>query len=715
MLLLLLLLLQARGTPVPTECGIQLHTYYVALGMPMAQPILPVYVFTSGVMLGTPYVQVQIRLQSVANFYESLLPSPAPLNTSFVSYVTAPIPWCATNIQFDCVYNATTGLAKTANCTTLPDYDPGGSSPVAGRMFVYSNQSAPPCYGDPTLTYFNVTLDAGQSDTWTYDVRGLQLFEEMSWINATNTYRSSTCQYSNGAPADVVTQAQFVCIESQLHCAGTRPPGPPPLQAIPQPNFACFGETMFNSSVVSVLWKIWSLVPPGGLESTYGITFVADLAFAVSAELSYLAGGGQLYILVAGTVRQFNSGMATLGQSALLFYQNYWTAFQVHYPFSANAFISLVPCLCGFSMYCDVDGNADVTSMYVGYLRLNNALPVCDPGPDQLVPFGSTSFSFSANQSYDPDNAPAPFNVLWVVMSTPYDPAPPPFNLSSPQSLDQFVNASGLMEGVYLFLLYASDLQTQIPCVLNITILGNQISTVLPNDFLVAFPFYSGAEANHSCFVFPPMPCIRLNGTLSWGTNGNVTLDYEWIQTAGYPLTFNCDPTGFVATSAFFNTTQAVACFVPPLPGTYCFWLTVSDNITNQTRSICVTVTPNFGQPPSTLTPLPNYTTPPIRNLTQPTRPELTFPPYTLPPFVTQPPSQATPAQSPPPINTTPLPIIPPVGPPTPTDWIVMGTLLAVIVAFFLFVFTMHCLYADEGRLRILEKKSFGGRGATWA
>jgi len=687
---------------VSTECNQQLHDYYVALGMPMLTPVLAAVNFTTGFLFGTPFVQVQLRFQEVARTYANLLPNTTLANQSYVSYVTVDVPWCATDISFDCCDNITIGTAKTTNCTSLIDFDLGGSDPISGRFFIYSNQTVA-CKGTPVLTFFNVTLQPGETDTYTYDVVGLQQYRELNFLDAQQSYRTSRCLFSDGSPSDVVNQSQFLCVEQRIGCNTTRANGVPTLQVIPFPEFACIGYTKNTSGVQSVLWKVSSLQPPGGVQGVYGITWVTSLSFATGVEAFYSL-YGTVYLLIPDTVRQFDSGINSLDQFALLFYQGHWTNFKPVYAHSKDPFIAAVPCACGFSMFCDDSFDADITSIYDGFVKLDNALPVCHPGPDQKIGYGTASFTISANDSFDPDNAPYAFNVHWRIMSTPYDPSPPPFSIVDPSISTQTFASASLVEGTYLFLLYASDLQSQVPCVLNVTILANQVFAVAEPDFIVPFTFYSGLDVNHSCLVYPPSPSIAIHGNWSWDTKVAIPIYCSWIQTAGFPLTYSCDLSGFTATAAFFNTTQCIAQFVPPLPGLYCFQLTVTDNVSSSTASLCVQVNPNFQQPESTFTPILNFTEPPLRNLTLPPRPVLNFSNFSLPPFNTQPPVAA-----PPPINTSGPPLITIMPPPGFSEYAVLVVWLICTILFFLFAFYMFLIYREESAYRVLDKKTYGG------
>jgi hypothetical protein len=700
----LLFLYLGKAANVTTECNTQLHDYYVALGMPMLTPVQPAVSFTTGFFMGTPFVQVTLAFQAAARVYANLLPGPPPLaNQSFVAYVSIDLPWCVTDITFQCCDNVTVGTAKTSNCTTITDFDLGGSSPVAGRFFIYANQTAA-CLGTMVVKFFNTIIIPGEQGIYTYDVVGLQQHREMNFSEALLTYRTSRYLFSDGDPADVVNQSQFVCVEQRIGCNATRTNGKPSLQAVPVPQFACIGRTRNDSVTESVLWTVSSFQPVGGLNGLYGITFVTNLALAPAVEFNYQQ-FGTVYVLIPDTVKQFDSGIDSLDQYALLFYQGYWTSFQPKFPYSKDPFVNAVPCACGFTMFCDANFNVDLTSLYNGFVELNNAVPVCDPGPDQFVGFGTATFTINANRSYDIDNAPAPFTTYWRVYSTPYDPSPPPFTITDPGNPIQTFNSASLQQGSYIFLLYASDLQDQVPCFLNVTILPNQVFAIVDHDFIIPFTFYSGLDANHSCLIFPPSPSIPLNGSYSFDTNPAMPIYCSWIQTAGFPLTFSCDLSGFTATAAFFNTTDCIAQFVPPLPGLYCFQLTVTDNSTNSSASICVQVNPNFQQPQSTFTPILNFTPPPLRNLTFPPRAPLDFPNFSQPPFNSPAPHAPSNGTG---VNTSNPGLVILVHPLTVGDYIILGTLGAAALCFFAFLTLMFILYRDEGLYRVFDKKTYG-------
>jgi hypothetical protein len=715
--LLLLCVISLTSAQNCTECNQQLHNYYVALGMPMVTPVLPAINFTSGVMGGVPYVTVTVAIQAVAAFYSSLLPN-ASTPFPWVVDFTVDNPWCASNILFQCVDNVTFGLAKTTNCTSIVDFDLGGSDPIAGRFFIYSNQSIPACNGTSMITFFNVTLNASLTDTYTYDAVGIRQGTQQSYSQAVLTYATSTCNCSDGNPASIATQNIFVCTEPRLYCNGTRSGGTPSLQVIPVPTFACIGFTVNGNSMPDVIWRVSSLQPEGGVSGSFGITFVTSLAFAQFSEQAFAASGVQ-YILLAQTRRQFNSGINSLTQFALLFRSGQWTNIAPKYPFSSDPLIAAIPCACGFTMDCYAGTQtADITSQVTAFVDLNNAIPVCNAGINPTIGLGTPNFTLNASLSFDPDNAPAPFNVYWTIYSTPYDPNPPPFgmappspgmafSLPNPQQMIIVIPSATLPTGSYVFILYASDLQSQVPCMFNVTISPVEVFAIVQADAVVAFTFYSGLDVNHSCLIFPPQPSIPVLGNYSYATDPSAILNYSWVQWAGPPLTPPvCDPTGFFSTSAMFDTNLPVMQFVPGLPAIYCFTLTVSAiNASNSSANVCITVNPNFSQPPISLTPIFNFTSPPIRNLTPPTRPIISFAPLEQPPFVNPPPVNPPP---PTPNGTFP-PFIPIFPPPSRFDFLLLAGIFLVSLFCYLLIMAACVAYGEEKYQRVYSKRTLGG------
>lgn len=701
LILPVLFLAAALATPVPTQCDQQLYNYFVALGLnTTAYPApLPVLNFTPGTLLGVSLVEVTIGFQWAARLYQAAT-NASLVNQTWISGESFDNPWCASDVTFVCAQRVVVGMAKTGNCS-LVDFDLGGSDPVAGRTWIYSNQSAG-CDGIPIVTFYNVSMQAGTDAQWTYDAVGMRDHVLESQPVAQQTYRSSTCAYSNGDPADVVTQNLWRCEAPVVGCNGTRSDGTPTLPVLPLPSYACLGNVTANGTAV-MIWRIESYQEPDSIDGDFGLAFSDSLnsgtyvAAAASARLSS-------YVLVSGTRRQFQSPYSTMEQWALLYFNGAITNFQAGYPLSLDPIIEVLPCICGFSVDC-IGGVVDTTSDISAYMYLQNALPVPNPGPDQQIPWLTPSFTLNGTGSYDPDELPGVLRLYWKVYSTPYDPNPPPFDLQDPTNALVTINTSALTPGTYLFVLYASDSQTVTFTMFNLTILENVVTAVVENSKIVLFDFYSGADVGHNCISdYPPAPYITLNGSLSYGTNPAVPLTYEWLQIGGFPLLYKCDPFGFEATRGFFNTTEPIAFFVPGSLGQYLFQLTVCDNSTGSCSVgyLQVQVNPNFQQPNSTFTPIINFTDPPIRNLTQPDRPVYDTPNVTLPPLGTE-----APVAPPPPSNTTVPPIIPVYPPLTIAEVWALVTVLLLLVLLMAILVLGWILQRRKAQFRYLDTVTY--------
>src|SRR6478752_2463687 len=173
LLLIVLLIGSNEGANVPTECNQQLYNYFVAKGMPMSTPLIQALNFTTGVYLGEPFVRIQFGFQAAARVYGNLLPNTTLADDAFIRWMSNNNPWCSTRTVFECVNSAAIGTIKTTNCTTIIDTDPGGSDPVAGRYFIYANESAS-CLGGPVVTFYNVTIIGSEEDVYTYDMLGVR-------------------------------------------------------------------------------------------------------------------------------------------------------------------------------------------------------------------------------------------------------------------------------------------------------------------------------------------------------------------------------------------------------------------------------------------------------------------------------------------------------------------------------------------------------------
>ena len=702
MLFLVLLLLLPAALEAQTECNQQLHNYYVGLGMPVLTPVQQAFAFASGVLLGTPFVTLTATVQSVATSYANLLPNTTLANQTYTSFYSMDVPCCASDILFQCCSRVISGTTKTSNCTTLPDFDQGGASQVAGRVFIYTNQNAT-CQGNIVITFRNTTIVNSSTGTYTYDAVGIRDHIPLSLNNARNVYRHSTCLFTDGSPPTMVTQNQFVCTEQTIGCVTTCPNRQPAALAVPSPGFKCIGHVDNNSLVTTVMWDVVSLNPTTSVESEYIIAFGPDLNFGTYLQSIFDALTFQ--ILVPSTLTQYDSGFPDFNHYAFLYYNGAWTHYLPQYPLSIDPIIKRVPCACGFTLVCLADNVTWDRSNPAADLVLNNVVPYCNAGFDTEIALGSDNFTLNGTESFDPDFQPYPFTARWALYSTPYSPAAPPFTLD-PTALVQTINATGLALGTYLFVLYTSDLQTQTNCLVNITIIQPQVFAITEPNTVVLFTFYAGNVVNHSCFVYPPQPSISVSGNYSFSTLASDTLTYFWEQVDGTPLDYFCDDGGFQPTRAIFNTTEPFLEFVPPLAGKYGFRLIVSNGYVNSTAAyVQIQVNPNFGQPNSTFTPILNYTNPPLLFITPAPVPHFPFFNFTLPPFNSLPPTAAPTAG-----NSTPVPpLLPSQPPPTTMDYVALFVLGASIYVGLMLFLVMWREFRDVNEYRFLDKRIYGG------
>lgn len=698
---LFLFLFCVKCAIIPTDCNIQLHNYYVAKGLDGgAVPVQPALSFNSGIFMGNPYVEVTIAFQAIARYYQSFI------DASFVPWsveASLDIPWCADQINILCCDNVSVAMAKTGACTTLVDFDLGGTNPVAGRMFIYHNQSIPACNGTSVIRFSNTSLQAFFDADYTYDAVGLRDFVQLNWADARQFYRNSTCLYSDGDPADIVTQDIFRCTAQRIGCSVPRTNGRPTVPVVPIPKYRCSGNLTTNGTK-RILWTVYSYQEPIGIDTIFGFGFTSSLSSGSSLADIFSAIGSD-YVLLSGGTRQIDSGFDTFTHYALMAYNGYVTAFSPVYALSFDPIIREIPCICGFSMSCLSNGEADLTSLNSGNVYLSNAIPVPDPGPNIQIPVTTSNFTLNATPSYDPDGLPGVLSVYWKIYSTPYSPGPPPFTITNPTAFINVIDSSTLLQGQYIFILYVSDSQEVTFTFFNVTIQPNQLEAITEPRKIVTFDFYTGTDPGHNCLIdFPPYPFITLDGSLSHGTDPNIPITYQWIQTGGIPTNYKCDEFGFETTRGFFNTTEPIAFFIPPTIGRYYFRLTVCDNVTCVDSLILeVAVFPDFQQPPSTFTPIINFTDSPIRNLTPPTRPNYTLPNFSFPPL-----SPPAPVAGPPPSNITVPPLFPIYPPPTYLEWIGLLVVGGFMIILFFLIAIAWLIQSRRTNYSYLDTVSYG-------
>lgn len=700
---ILLFIVVISCAEVPTNCNTMLHNYYVGLGLPMVTPVLGAINLTQ-VNVGPLYhVVADIDIQGVARYYASLLPNTTLANQTYDVDISLDIPFCVSEFLFECCETIITGTAKSSNCTTISDFDGGGSNPVAGRFYIFLNQSSQ-CNGKARITFFNTSLMIPGTGIWTFEAIGIRDHYQMNFSQARVNYRNSKCLFSDGNPADFVDQNIFVCTLPLIGCNGTREGGLPSLEVIPLPIYQCIGQTEPNGTT-KVIIGVNNVQPPGGVQGYFGIAFTESLDTAGWYEQE-LGNAQNQKITIPNTRRQFAAPFDDFGFYTLIRYQGRTTSYPPVYAFSRDPKLMAVPCICDVSMDCLVPDTADITSDASFQLSLNNAVPVCYLGPPIIISLGTPNVTLNATgYSFDPDNGPGPFSVIYGIYSTPYGPNPP-FNFSNRQDMAQFIDTSNLTSGVYIFILWACDVQTCTVCTQNMTILSNQVFPIIyPAYFGTVFDFYSGAEAGHECSIYPPSPYLTLNGSLSYATVPGTNISYYWSQTSGPPLLYSCDDIGFFTTRAIFNTTEPLMHWVPSTVGYYCFQLIVSDGIYNSSAALaCVQVQPDFGQLNFTFTPIINYTYPPLRNLTQNATENITYPPTTDAPFIPFSPVAPPPTGT---IIVPPLIIIQPNASTTEILGLFIGSMGWIII--YVFLYLVWISYGNVIYTGHLQRRVFGG------
>lgn len=695
------LIISIKSIIIPTDCNVQLYNYYIALGLNGGVvPMQTALTLNSGVFMGNPYVEVTANFQGVARYYQSFI------NASLVSQTWSvdtsfDIPWCAVPINIMCYDNVSVATAKTSACTSLIDFDLGGTSHVAGRMLTYHTQTVP-CNGATVVRFSNVSLVAFFDADYTYDAVGIRDHVQLDYTDARQFYRNSTCLHSDGDPADIITQDIFRCTAQRIGCAVPRTNGKPSVPVVPIPKFSCIGNLTSNGTV-KVLWQVCSAQELSGADTSIGIAFTDNIGTGNFLD-NLFSLNGLFYVLAAGTCRQFAADYNHLDHYLLLSYNGYVTSFSPIYFLSMDPIIRAIPCVCGFSMDC-INGEADLTSIISSYLRLSNALPVPDPGPNIQFPITTPSFTLNATASYDPDGLPVVLSAYWKIYTTPYDPVLPPFVINNPSNFINIINSSTLIVGTYNFILYVSDGQEVTFTFFQVIVQPNQLQALTEPRKIVQFDFYTGTDAGHNCnFDFPPSPFITLDGTPSHGTDPSIPINYSWIQVGGPVLLYKCDPSGSEATRAFLNTTEAIATFVPYTIASYYFRLTVCDNVSCDTSiDLRVAVVPDFQNPPSTFTPIINFTNPPIRDLTPPTRPNYTYPNFTFPPLGPQ-----TPVAGPPPSNITTPPLFPTFPSPTLAEYIGILFVGGSMIILFFAICVAWLIYSKRKNYAYLDTVGYG-------
>ncbi len=670
---------------VQTTCSQQLHYYYEQLGLDPGYPVLNPVSFSQGTVGGFPYVDATLQFQAVARIYQANITGPPPL--PFINYISFDIPWCAFNITVTCAGRVIFGVGKTESCTIV-DFDQGGDTQIAGRLWVYFNNTGPCATTPPVVRFVNVTLDNSTTTAiYTYDTLGITPpYLQVTQNTALEFYQNSSCDFSDGAPADAIAQKQFVCNDFPLVCAIPRSNalGSPPVVPIPQ--YACLGNLTPTNMTPVMVWWISSYDLPGSISGSFFLTFCAetDQFCRINFENQCRNFPSSLtrYTLIPGTRRQFFSPFTDFGQTIVLFYNNDAVSFQPLYTLAPNdPIVRVIPCVCEFSVDCRADGTVTNSSFtYSSFVTPINTPPIPDLGPAATTYVGVPTFLMNGTASNDPGNQPGPFSTYLKIYRQPTgSPAVPiPF----PQAREFVMDTTQFVEGLYQFVFYASDSQSVTFIIYNITVIYNIVTVTINISSEVQFLPYAGesptSEATCPTFGNYPSPCIPIDGCATTASNPAVNLTFSWIQIIGYdtPIPFLCDPTQVRNTAGMINYTTCELCIIPPNIGLYGYTMIVNDGTTNYTLSVLFYVIPDFITPEGPDLILPNYTKAPPRVLTLPPRTVHTWPNFTY--NLTSPPPFAPPPT--PDIYVPPL--IPDHGPPTRDQLIVLFS--AIMVAFFI-------------------------------
>jgi hypothetical protein len=660
---------------VATNCSIQLHKWYVDQGLNPSFPVLPILNFTAGTLFGVPYVQVDVGIQEVARIYRTNIDggNTTIADMSFGNDFSLDIAWCTSDIVITCQNTTIAYVAKTSLCD-LSDFDSGGTSNVAGRLWIYPRQT-PACIGNWSVRFYNTTLQPAFNDAeYTYDINGLVNQLQLTSPQALDAYRSSPCAYSDGTFSDTVNQTLLRCIAPRIGCNGTRKDGLATLAVIPVPKFACRNVSTANSSKFMVWWVL-SYQPRDSLDGYFGVSFYENQAFQLPLYIITLQGPQyDNQILIAETRRQYIAFNQDFDSQAYLFYSGRVTAYKPEYDRSSQGIIKDIPCICGFSVDC-IGGVIDTNSTASAYINPDNKIPIADPGPTIEIPSGNFNFTLNATLSYDDDNGPKPLSYLWKYFgSTPS--ILPPVNLSSFDVTQPIivVPSEGFPPGIYVFILYVSDGQAISWNFFNVTIVANQVFCVTELDFTTTIA-----------------TCTPLNATPSYSSDPNISIYYNWTQFIGYPLTSSVTYPCNASDDMLTFTNQSVAYFSAQLIGMNAFTVNVTDGFSSCTATIYVFVVPNYTTPVAPPFSLPNYTNPPLRTKPPNNRTNITFPNFTVP-IVPSPPFAPSPVT---PISVPSL--IPDYGSMTQAEALLF--FLFILLGFFvlfLFVFLLVAFWPTE-------------------
>lgn len=660
MIFLLLLLSNVYGNNTAVSCDEQLFNFYVSLGMSPLQPVQPVINFTTGVLLGVPFVTLGLNAQRAALTYaNSFSFVPLPNN----SYFSIDLPYCYTDIQYTCVDRIIYGITHLSNCTLL-DRDTSFGSSIAGRLFVYPDQTSP-CLGTASVTIFNVILGASNTSNATYDIGGIRFGVLKSESEAIFDYRNQPCDYSNGTSEDVPsTDSQFKCLYFDLVC-----PARPVNDVIIAPvnltyGYRCLGEIPGIGNAGSVVRTISQNLTTDDIESEFDLSFVST----ITGDPLFTSYPRQL--ILANTIRQFD--VQTVFDNYLIngTYGGYNATLTNISLFPVpNQFLPVLPCVCNLTIFCDSSMNADFSSDGTPFIK-NNSIPVALSNTSTPIVIQGAAALFNDAGSFDPNNQTLTY--YWVQGSGPDN-----VNITIQNPTD-IVNVTAItfqyVVGVYQIIEIVSNGQD-----LNISISNTTAVSPVP---LCAISGGSQIFGNVN-------ETIYLNASLSLDAL-NSTLVGFWIQLTGFPVEIE-------------NNDTLVANFTPYVSGTYVFQVNLTNGMANCTFQLLVQVTaPTFSpinDPNTTLPPFvipDNRTVPPI-DINQTNIPLATDAPLTF-----------SPANS----SVTPVPTGPtPIFPPFPPDniawhsilfWVLFSIFIGLAIGLMVWVIMTQ---SDDGLRDVVPNK----------
>lgn len=651
MLIFLLFFTFVYSDSTPTDCDAQLRNYYIDLGMSPATPHEQVFNYT----VGANFVTIGINVQNAALAYAIAGSFVSPNN----SYASIDLPYCWEDITYSCVSRIIYGIVKTGSCTMLKDRDIAFGSSIAGRLWIYPSQEAP-CLGTASVTIFNVTLTPlSNTSNYTYDILGIRTGILKTESESIFEYRNAECNYSNGSSADANISSMFTCLSYQLQCADPRPVNDillPPANLSYQ--YKCLGNVPNTGNTNSIVRVINTNETLNGIETEFDMSFVST----IDGTTLFTTYPRQL--IKPQIIRQFEVGTTFANYNingSLGGYNGTIMPLSI-YPIP-DKYIPQIVCVCNLTIFCDIDGNIDLSSDGTLFY-INNSIPVsiCNTSTP-FVRQGDPAF-LNDDGSYDPDSSPFNLSYYWVEGAGPND-----INISIVNPTDT-INVTFItfpyVQGTYEILDIVSDGQDINASVCNVTAVT---STPL-------------CDTGASQIFGSVNETIYLNASLSKDAL-NATLVGFWIQITGFPVDIE-------------NNDTLIANFTPIFSGTYLFQVNITNGLQNCTYQLLVQVQP------TTFSPIddPNGTLPPF--VIEPNR---TVPPIDINqtniPFVSDPPLSFAPANgSVTPVPTGPTPIFPPVGPDSPTATILFWVLFAVFLGLWLLLLVWMIMEKSDDEQR---------------